>query len=129
MGQGPARRPADDRDTDWDEPKDPSRPPGDPNKKEDAAADDTDNGAKSPQPSTKLEPGKGPNPGFAPKETQRAVPGQGNLPVLPDTGEVPLLSPEDAQAELKRAADRLQRERQKMREEAGQGERIRANDW
>jgi tetratricopeptide (TPR) repeat protein len=124
-----ARRPPNERDPDWDEPKDPSRPPADPNKKDDAASDGMGENAKSPEPSAKLEPGKGPDQGFAPKETPKAVPGQGNLPVLPDTGEVPSLSHEDAQAELKRTAARLQRERRKLREEATQGERVRANDW
>jgi tetratricopeptide (TPR) repeat protein len=124
-----SRKPPDERDPEWDEPKDPSRPPADPNKKDNSGAQDMGDGSKQPETGAKLEPGKGQNPGVAPKETPKAVPGQGNLPVLPDTGEVPSLSFEDARAELKRTADRLQRERQKLREEAAQGERIRANDW
>lgn len=124
-----ARRPTSERDPEWDEPKDHARPPSDPSKKEDMGTDGMGEGPKMPEPGAKLEPGKGTDPGFAPKETPKAVPGQGNLPVLPDTGEVPSLSYEDAEAELKRAAIRLQRERQKLREEAVQGERIRANDW
>ena len=39
------------------------------------------------------------------------------------------LSAEDARALLKKAAERLQRERQKLRAESTQGERPRANDW
>jgi tetratricopeptide (TPR) repeat protein len=124
-----ARRPANERDPNWDEPREPNRPPPDPNKKEDTGNDSTNEGSKTPEAGTKIDPGKGPDPGFAPKETPKAVPGQGSLPVLPDTGEVPSLSHEDARAELKRTADRLQRERQKLREEAASGERIRANDW
>jgi tetratricopeptide (TPR) repeat protein len=124
-----ARRPTNERDPNWDEPREPNRPPPDPNKKEDMGNDTTSDGSKAPETGTKIDPGKGPDPGFAPKETPKAVPGQGNLPVLPDTGEVPSLSQDDARAELKRTADRLQRERQKLREEAASGERIRANDW
>lgn len=124
-----ARRPSSDRDPSWDEPREPNRPPPDPNKKEDMGNDSTNDGSKPPETGTKIDPGKGPDPGYAPKETPKAVPGQGNVPVLPDTGEVPSLSREDAETELKRAAKRLQRERQKLREEAASGERIRANDW
>jgi tetratricopeptide (TPR) repeat protein len=124
-----ARRPANERDPNWDEPRDPNRPPPDPSKKEDSGNDSTNEGSKIPETGTKIDPGKGPDPGVAPKETPKAVPGQGSLPVLPDTGEVPSLSQEDARTELKRTADRLQRERQKLREEAASGERIRANDW
>jgi tetratricopeptide (TPR) repeat protein len=124
-----ARRPANERDPNWDEPREPNRPPPDPNKKEGAGNDSTNEGSKTPDTGTKIDPGKGPDPGFAPKETPKAMPGQGSLPVLPDTGEVPSLSQEDARAELKRTADRLHRERQKLREEAASGERIRANDW
>lgn len=124
-----ARRPTNERDPNWDEPREPNRPPPDPNKKEDVGSDSTGDGSKTPEAGTKIDPGKGPDPGLAPKETPKAVPGQGSVPVLPDTGEVPSLSHEDARAELKRTADRLQRERQKLREEAVSGERIRANDW
>jgi tetratricopeptide (TPR) repeat protein len=124
-----ARRPANERDPNWDEPREPNRPPPDPSKKEDAGNDSTSEGSKAPEAGAKIDPGKGPDPGLAPKETPKAVPGQGSLPVLPDTGEVPSLSQEDARIELKRTADRLQRERQKLREEAASGERIRANDW
>jgi tetratricopeptide (TPR) repeat protein len=124
-----ARRPANERDPNWDEPREPTRPPPDPNKKEDMGNDTASDGSKQPEAGAKIDPGKGPDPGFAPKEAPKAVPGQGNLPVLPDTGEVPSLSQDDARAELKRTADRLHRERQKLREEAVNGERIRANDW
>jgi hypothetical protein len=51
------------------------------------------------------------------------------LPVLPDTGDVEPLSAEQAHAVLQRAAERLQRERQKLREDAIQGDRPRVNDW
>jgi hypothetical protein len=73
--------------------------------------------------------GKGADAATVPKETQKPAPGAGNLPVIPDTGEVTQLSPEDARTELKRAGARLQHERQKLREEAAQGDRPRPKDW
>jgi len=125
-----ARRPAGDRDPDWDDPKDPRRPPPDPGKQpENTGNDGMGEHSKQPDPFTKLDFGKGQDKGVTAKETEKATPGQGNLPVLPDTDEVKSLSPEDARAVLKRTAERLHRERQKLREEATQGERPRANDW
>jgi hypothetical protein len=60
----------------------------------------------------------------------KPVPGAGNLPVLPDTGEVDKFSsPDDARAHLKLHGERIRRERTKLREEAAQGDRPRANDW
>jgi tetratricopeptide (TPR) repeat protein len=124
-----ARRPPGERDPDWDEPK-AKDPPPDPGKRpEDLGNDGSGHGPKSADPIAKLDPGKGPDSGPTPKEMERPTPGQGNLPVLPDTDRVESLSPEDARAVLRKAADRLQRERQKLREEAAQGERPRANDW
>ena len=49
--------------------------------------------------------------------------------MIPDTGKVEDYSPEDLRVMLKKTADRLQRERQKSREEAAQGDRPRAKDW
>jgi tetratricopeptide (TPR) repeat protein len=124
-----ARRPPGERDPDWDEPKS-KEPPPDPNKRpEDPGPDGTGDGSKKADPVAKLDPGKGPEAGPTPKEIERPTPGQGNLPVLPDTDQVESRSPEDARAVLKKAAERLQRERQMLREEAAQGERPRANDW
>lgn len=125
-----ARRPQNERDPDWDEPKEQSRPPMDPNKKEDMGSDSSNDGPKTPDPIKKLEPGKGNDPGLAPKESPKPVPGQGNLPVLPDTDQVDQYkSPEHARSSLEWHAERIRRERQKLREEAAQGERVRANDW
>jgi hypothetical protein len=124
-----ARRPPGERDTDWDEPMDDRRMPPDPNKQDNLGSDSVDDNSNKLEPGAKLDIGKGTNSGVIPKETEKAMPGQGNLPVLPDTGEIPQLSREDAESALKRAAERLQRERYKLREEAVQGERPRANDW
>ena len=125
-----ARRPAGERDPDWDEPRPPKTPPPDPSKQpENVGNEGPGEGPKKADPSSRLDVGKGPDLGPAPKETEKPTPGQGSLPVLPDTDKVESLAPEDARAVLKKAGDRIQRERQKLREEAAQGERPRANDW
>jgi tetratricopeptide (TPR) repeat protein len=124
-----ARRPPGERDPDWDDPKSKDPPPDPTKRPEDMGGDGTGDGSKSADPIAKLDPGKGPDAGPTAKEIEKPTPGQGNLPVLPDTDRVESLSPEDARAVLRKAADRLQRERQKLREEAAQGERPRANDW
>jgi tetratricopeptide (TPR) repeat protein len=125
-----ARKPPNERDPEWDDPKDPKEPPPDPKKSpENQPKDGTGEGNNKQDNGAKIEPDKGKDKGVASKEVQKPVPGQGNLPVLPDTDEVPSRSPDDARAFLKKAAERLQRERQKLREEAAQGERPRANDW
>jgi tetratricopeptide (TPR) repeat protein len=126
-----ARRPQGERDPDWDDPpRNSHQPPPDPTKPpEGNGPDGPGEGPKKSEPGPKLDVGKGPEAGTTPKEADRAAPGQGNLPVLPDTDEVRSLPLEDVRAELKRASQRLQRERQKLREEAAQGERPRANDW
>lgn len=124
-----ARRPAGERD-DWDEPRSPKNPPPDPFKQpENPGNDGSGEGPKKADPSTRLDVGKGPDMGPAPKETEKPTPGQGSLPVLPDTDKVESLSPEDARAVLNKAGVRIQRERQKLREEAAQGERPSAKDW
>jgi tetratricopeptide (TPR) repeat protein len=124
-----AKRPAGERDPEWDEAPDRKRPPEGPKPPQDPGPDGTNEGPKKADPSPKLELGKGPDAGTAPKETQKAAPGAGSLPVLPDNGTVESLAPEDARAALKKAGERLQRERRKLREEATQGERPRTNDW
>ena len=125
-----ARRPPTERDPDWDEPRPPKAPPPDPTKEpEDSGTDGSADGPKKADAAAKRDFGKGPDLGPTAKEQERPIPGQGTLPVLPDTDEVISRTPEDARALLKRAGERLQRERQKLREEAAQGERPRANDW
>jgi tetratricopeptide (TPR) repeat protein len=125
-----SRRPASERDPDWDEPRPPKTPPPDPSKQpESMGTDGAGDGPKKADPSSRLDVGKGSDMGPAPVEKEKPTPGQGSLPVLPDTDKVESLSPEDARAVLKRAGDRLQRERRKLREEAALGERPRANDW
>jgi tetratricopeptide (TPR) repeat protein len=123
-----ARRPPGERDPDWDESSD-SRPPRDPGKTETSIDNAKENGGKTLEPGAKVDGGKETGPGLAPRESPRAVPARGNLPVLPDTGDVEPLSAEQAHAVLQRAAERLQRERQKLREDAIQGDRPRVNDW
>lgn len=122
-----AHRPKGDRDPDWEEPRD--RPPPDPAKNPDDPGTDGKGDAKQDDPGARVEPGKGPDKGVMPKETEKKAPGSGSLPVVPDTDVVPTRSPDDARATLHEAADRIRRERQKLREEAGQGERPRAKDW
>jgi len=125
-----ARRPPNERDPDWEDQRDPSRPPPDPHKKDELGSEGKNDGPKTPENGAKLDVGKGLDHGIAPKEVPKPVPGAGNLPVLPDTGEVDKFSsPDDARAHLKIHGDRIQRERQKLREEAAQGDRPRANDW
>jgi tetratricopeptide (TPR) repeat protein len=125
-----ARRPAGERDPEWDEPREPKQPPPDPTKPpEGPGPDGTGEGPKKLDTGPKLDIGKGPESGLTPKEAEKAAPGQGNLPVLPDTDDVRSMPLEDVRAELKKNGQRLQRERQKLREEAALGERPRANDW
>jgi tetratricopeptide (TPR) repeat protein len=125
-----ARRPASERDPDWDESPESKQPPRDPSKMPDTAGNDgKDEGPKKQDTGAKVEPGKGSDVGTTPKETPKPTPGQGNLPVLPDTDEVKSLAPEDAREMLKRAAIRINRERQQLRQDAAQGDRPRANDW
>lgn len=123
-----SRKPPSERDSDWDEPRDPTKPPFDPSGKQDIGDGGKDNGPKTPDPGTKIEPRKGSENGAAPKELPKTIPGQGNLPVIPDSADGKPTD-EDVRTALQRAADRLQKERQKLRQEAAQGERIRANDW
>ena len=123
-----ARRPPGERDPEWDDRQDPRRPPPEP-KSPDPGAEGTAEGPKKAEAGARLDIGKGPEAGMTQKETDKATPGAGNLPVLPDTGQVESLAPEDARAVLKKTAERLQRERQKLREEAAQGDRPRAKDW
>jgi tetratricopeptide (TPR) repeat protein len=124
-----ARRPPGERDPEWDEQRDPKRPPPDGPKPPDPGSEGTSEGPKRSEAGAKLDIGKGPEAGMVKKETEQATPGAGNLPVLPDNGQVESLAPEDARAVLKKAAERLQRERRKLREEAAQGDRPRAKDW
>jgi len=124
-----AKRPPGERDPDWDPPRDPKDPPPDPKKQPELGPEKNDDGSTKQENGAKVEMGKGLDKGNVPKEVPKTVPGQGNLPVIPDTDEVPSLSPEDARAVLKKAGERLQRERQKLRAESTQGERPRANDW
>jgi tetratricopeptide (TPR) repeat protein len=123
-----AKRPPGERDQDWDERKDPRRPPPDP-KSPDPGPENSGEGPKNIETGSKLDVGKGKDPGLVQKEVEKAAPGAGNLPVLPDTGQVETLAPEDARAVLQKAAERLQRERRKLREEAAQGDRPRPKDW
>jgi tetratricopeptide (TPR) repeat protein len=124
-----ARRPKGEQDPEWNEPQQPKQPPPDPLKPPEGTDRDAMEGDKKLEPGPKLDIGKGPNAGMTPKEAERAAPGQGNLPVLPDTEEFRSIPLEDVRAELKRAERRMLRERLKVREEAAQGERPRANDW
>jgi hypothetical protein len=52
------------------------------------------------------------DPGAAPRPTDRRPPGKGDLPPLPDDDVLAQLTPEDAQAHLERAADRIAADRQ-----------------
>lgn len=124
-----AKRPPGERDPDWENPRDPKDPPPDPKKQPEPGPEQVDDGSAKQDSGAKVEMGKGNEKGTAPKEVPKTVPGQGNLPVIPDTDDVPSLSAEDARAVLKKAGERLQRERQKLRAESTQGERPRANDW
>lgn len=125
-----AKRPNNPKDPDWEDPENQKDPPPDPKKPpESPGKEDNGEGKNKAEPATKVEPGKGQDKGVAVKDAPKPAPGQGNLPVLPDTEDVPSRSPDDARTFLKKAADRLQRERQKLREDAAQGERPRANDW
>lgn len=123
-----AKRPPGERDPDWDERNDRKRPPPDP-KSPDPGPENSGEGPKNIDAGAKLDVGKGKDAGMVQKEVERAAPGAGNLPVLPDNGQVETLAPEDARAVLQKAAERLQRERRKLREEAAQGDRPRPKDW
>jgi tetratricopeptide (TPR) repeat protein len=124
-----AKRPPNERDPEWDDRPDPKRPPPDGPKPPDPGSENNGEGPKKFETGPKLDVGKGPEAGTMPKETDKAAPGAGNLPVLPDNGEVKTMEPANVRAELKKAAERLQRERRKLREEAAQGDRPRPKDW
>ena len=125
-----AKRPPNERDPDWDNDRPESkRPPPDGPKPPDPGAEGNGDGPKKFETGPKLDVGKGPEAGAVQKETDKAAPGAGNLPVLPDTGQVESLAPDDARAVLKKTAERLQHERRKLREEAAQGDRPRPKDW
>lgn len=121
------RRPPGQPEPDWNDPNDPKKQPPGPTAPKEEPGDTTD--GKRPEPVQKVEAGKGKDPGIAAKEAPKPVPGQGNLPVVPDTDEVPSLASDDARAVLERTTDRVRRERQRLREEAAQGDRPRAKDW
>jgi tetratricopeptide (TPR) repeat protein len=123
-----AKRPPGERDPEWDDRPDTKRPPEGP-KPPDPGSEGTDDGSRKGEAGAKLELGKGPEAGTVPKEAPKPAPGAGNLPVIEDKSQVTQQTPEDARAELKRATDRVQHERQKLREEAAQGDRPRAKDW
>ena len=123
-----AWRPPGDRDQEWDDPRDRKRQPPDP-RSPDPGPENTGEGPKNIEAGAKLDVGKGKDPGLVQKEVEKAAPGAGNLPVLPDNGQVETLAPEDARAVLQKAAERLQRERRKLREESSQGDRPRPKDW
>jgi len=124
-----AKRPPGERDPEWDDRPDPKRPPPDGPKPPDPGADESGDGSRKTESGAKVKLGKGTDAGTVPKEAEKAAPGAGNLPVIPDTGEVAKLTPDDARAKLKEAVDRVQRERTKLREEAAQGDRPRPKDW
>jgi len=75
-----------------------------------------------PQPAT----GAGPQPNAAQTPTQGPAP---HLQPLPDTAEVQPLSPEDTREYLRRAAERLKRERQIMRQTLYGPDRPGFRDW
>jgi tetratricopeptide (TPR) repeat protein len=124
-----SRRPPGERDPDWEEPRDPKQPPPDPAKNPDDPANEGNGDAKQPDQGAKLDVGKGKDKGVMPKETEKKAPGHGNLPVVPDKDQVESYAPDDARARLLQNVERIRKERLKLREEAGQGERPRANDW
>lgn len=123
-----AKKPPDERDPEWDKPPDPQRPPEAP-RPPDLGPEEPGNGNPQGASGAKAELAKGPTAEGKGVETDRTTPGAGNLPVVPDTGEVTSLAPEDARAWLKQAAGRLQRERRKLREDAAQNDRPRTRDW
>jgi tetratricopeptide (TPR) repeat protein len=124
-----AKRPPNERDPEWDDRPDPKRPPPEGPKPPDPGAEGNGEGPRKLETGPKLDVGKGPEAGMIQKETDKTAPGAGNLPVLPDTGQVESLAPEDARKVLEKAAKRLQEERQKLRKEAAQGDRPRPKDW
>ena len=125
-----AGQPPKDRDPNWENPdrQEPKQPPA-PKKDDGKEPGDADPGKKANS-KDKIDPQKG--KGELPKgkdtpETPKQVPGAGNLPVINPTGGP--VTPEDADAILSKTAVRLLRERQKLRQDASQGERFRPNDW
>lgn len=127
-----SRQPPKERDPGWENPETPERkeppaPKPDPKKQEPPGPGDQETPAKQ---KTKAEPTKEkPAPGQEKKETTQQTPGSGSLKVINDDPTGPAITAEDANATLRRTADRLRRERQKLREESSQGERFRPNDW
>lgn len=123
-----AKRPPKETDPEWEEPKDPKNPPPDPRKNAEDDPSKLEPG-KTPEHGKKLEPGKGNEQGPTPKEVEKPAPGKGDIPVIPDTDDVKPVPRDDALLLLQKTGERLQKERQKLRQEALQGDRPRANDW
>lgn len=125
------KQPAKNRDPEWENPEkpEPKTPPPSP-KKDDGKEPETGDAKSKPDAKTKAEIGKEKaDPAKDKKETTQQVPGAGSLKVLNDDIAGPPLTAEDADAALKRVAERLRKERRKIREESSQGERFRPNDW
>ena len=125
------KQPAKNRDPEWENPDkpEPKTPPPSP-KKEETQQPATGDSKSKPDAKTKAEISKEKaDPAKDKKETTQKVPGSGSLKVLNDDITGPPLSAEDADTALKRVAERLRKERRKLREESSQGERFRPNDW
>lgn len=119
-----AIRPPGSKDEKWD---DPPEPPKDKKSPPPEQKQDGDPKAGPPDGKSGLEKAKESAKG--PQGVKKAVPGQGSLPVIPDTAEVPSISADQARLLLEVATERLNRERQRLRSDAILGERPRANDW
>lgn len=125
-----AKQPAKQRDRDWENPETPEPKTPPPPKKEEGKEPAVGDPKTKPDGKAKAEPTKEKVDSAKDKvETPQQVPGSGNLPVVNEDPTAGPVTTEDADAILKRTAARLQRERQKLREETSQGERFRPNDW
>jgi hypothetical protein len=70
------------------------------------------------------------NPGDTPIQTdQRSAPGKGNLPPVPDEDKLVPLAPEDASAHLRRALDRVLKERREHQQRSARTPAGSVKDW
>lgn len=95
-----------------------------------AGDDGGDDPGGAPAPQGKPEPTPGPGPkDQAARPADGSAPGTGSLPVIPDAEVLQPLSPEDTRALLRRAADRLEKDRQAATRLLAGPERANVRDW
>ena len=124
-----AKRPPGERDPEWDDRPDSKRPPRRAEAARPRAGRHRRRSRRRPRPGPSSNSARARRPGRSRRRRTKPRAGAGNLPVIAGHGQVTQLSARGRPADSKRAAERLQHERQNLRKEAAQGDRPRAKDW